>query len=84
MNYSFYMSSGQIMGFKFVTGDIAQAGFVGFNHARYDNIRRNITDAHQKKLYQSDVYSRNFGGQPKEEWYVMKEKNQENNTSRYQ
>ena len=45
------------------------------------DIRRNITDAHQEKLYQRDVYSRYFGGQPQEERYIMEEKYQEDNAS---
>jgi hypothetical protein len=47
----------------------------------HNDIRRNITDTHQEKLYQRDVYSRYFGRQPQEERYIMEEKYQEDNAS---
>ena len=46
-----------------------QSCFMSFNHAGHNDIRRDITDAHQEKLYQRDVYSRYFGGQPQEDVY---------------
>jgi len=49
------MSSGKVVGFQFITGDVLQSGFVGFDHARNNDIRRNITDAHQEELNQRDV-----------------------------
>jgi hypothetical protein len=72
---------GKVVRFQFVARDVLQSCFMSFNHAGHNDIRRNITDTHQEKLYQRDVYSRYFGGQPQEERYIMEEKYQENNAS---
>ena len=51
----------RIVCFKFITGDVAQTCFMCFNHTWYDDVWRNITDTHQKKLYQRDINSWYFG-----------------------
>ena len=46
MNNLFNVSSGQIVGFQLIAGDVFQSRFVGFNHSRHDDIRRNVTYTH--------------------------------------
>ena len=58
-----YVTSGKVVRFQFVARDVLQSCFMSFNHAGHNDIRRNITDTHQEKLYQRDVYSRYFGRQ---------------------
>ena len=63
-NNFFNMPTGQIMGFKLITGNVTQPCLMGFNKSRHYNIRRNFTYAHKKKLHQRDVDSRYLSREP--------------------
>lgn len=57
MDHFLYVSAGHVVCLQLIAGNVAQSGFVGFNHGRYNGVRRYITDTHQKELYQRDVYA---------------------------
>ena len=40
------VSARQIVCLQFIAGDVFQSRFVGFNHSRHDDIRRNVTYTH--------------------------------------
>ena len=52
VNHAFYVTAGQVVSLEFVAGDVFEAGFVGFDHASHDDLGRNLTDTHQKELYE--------------------------------
>ena len=46
MNHSFHVSAGKVVSLQLVAGDVAQSGFVRFNHARHDDVGGHVTDTH--------------------------------------
>ncbi|CDB82677.1 unknown [Bacteroides clarus CAG:160] len=48
MHYFLDVSAGQIVCFQFIAGDVTQTGFMCFNQARHNDIRRYITNTHQE------------------------------------
>ncbi len=81
MHHFLNVSARQIVCFQFIAVMLLNPALCASIIAGHNNIGRHVTDTHQKQLYQRDVDSRNFGGQPQEERYIVEKQYQEDNAS---
>ncbi|CDA21630.1 unknown [Bacteroides sp. CAG:144] len=80
MNDTFYTTAGQIMRLQLVASNRFQSSLVSLDHSPHDNLRRHLTDTHQKELNQGYMHSRNQSRYPKQKRHKVKEHGQRHDT----